>query len=70
MNNATDVDFSRSPNPLTPMAWLSPSLAAQATLRDYVAVAACAVLVWDVLDNLRGDYMLPLDASQHIPARN
>ncbi|KAF9044934.1 hypothetical protein BJ165DRAFT_1369855 [Panaeolus papilionaceus] len=40
------------------MAWLSPLEAKQITLRDYVVVGSCAVLLWDVFDNFRKDYRL------------
>ncbi|PPR07124.1 hypothetical protein CVT24_010602 [Panaeolus cyanescens] len=54
--NSTLPAASTLPNVYTPMAWLDPTEAAQITLRDYVVVGSCAVLMWDILDNLRKDY--------------
>ncbi|KAF9044941.1 hypothetical protein BJ165DRAFT_1527886 [Panaeolus papilionaceus] len=45
-------------NPLTPMAFLPPQLAVQVTTGTYVLIGGCAVLVWDIVDNLRADYRL------------
>ncbi|KAF8953402.1 hypothetical protein BDZ97DRAFT_1767467 [Flammula alnicola] len=46
------------PNPFTPMAFLPPDVAFHVTIKTYVVVGTAAVLVWDVLNNLRGDYQL------------
>ncbi|KAF9045141.1 hypothetical protein BJ165DRAFT_1528051 [Panaeolus papilionaceus] len=46
------------PNPLTPMALLPPDLAFQVTISTYILVGSCGVLVWDILDNLTGDFRL------------
>ncbi|KAF9045140.1 hypothetical protein BJ165DRAFT_1475549 [Panaeolus papilionaceus] len=46
------------PNPTTPMAFLPPDLAFQVTISSYILVGSCGVLVWDILDNLTGDYKL------------
>ncbi|KAJ3506387.1 hypothetical protein NLJ89_g6892 [Agrocybe chaxingu] len=46
------------PNPNTPMAYLPPELAYQVTIAIYILVGSLGVMVWDILDNLRGDYWL------------
>ncbi|KAF9044987.1 hypothetical protein BJ165DRAFT_1474700 [Panaeolus papilionaceus] len=46
------------PNPFTPLAFLPPELALQTTNSIYVLVGACAVFVWDILDNISNDYKL------------
>ncbi|KJA13277.1 hypothetical protein HYPSUDRAFT_174115 [Hypholoma sublateritium FD-334 SS-4] len=46
------------PNPLTPLAFLSPEEAYLTTVTTYASVAALAVLLWDILDNVAGDYRL------------
>ncbi|KAJ3505267.1 hypothetical protein NLJ89_g7506 [Agrocybe chaxingu] len=53
MNASTDAP--QLPNPMTPMAFLPPELAFQSTISVYIAVGSAAVLIWDVLNNLRGD---------------
>ncbi|KAF9527236.1 hypothetical protein CPB83DRAFT_769032 [Crepidotus variabilis] len=46
------------PNPFTPMAFLPPELAVQATVSNYVLVGSLAVLTWDILSNLHSDLRL------------
>jgi len=46
------------PNPFTPMAFLPPGLAYQVTVSVYFFVGATGVMIWDVLNNLYGDYLL------------
>jgi len=46
------------PNPFTPMAFLPPDLAFQTTILTNVFVASLGVIIWDVLHNLYGDYLL------------
>ncbi|KJA17091.1 hypothetical protein HYPSUDRAFT_1104878 [Hypholoma sublateritium FD-334 SS-4] len=50
--NATSV----LPNPLTPLAFLAPQAAYQETVTNYCTAGALAVLIWDILDNAKGDY--------------
>ncbi|KAF9044940.1 hypothetical protein BJ165DRAFT_1404214 [Panaeolus papilionaceus] len=57
MNNTT-CPWTEIPNPLTPMAFLSPQLAVQVTTGTYVLIGGCAVFIWDFVDNLRSDYRL------------
>ncbi|KAF9045135.1 hypothetical protein BJ165DRAFT_1325206, partial [Panaeolus papilionaceus] len=45
-------------NPLTPLAYLEPDLARQVSISTYVLAGALAVLIWDILNNLRPDYQL------------
>ncbi|KAF9045136.1 hypothetical protein BJ165DRAFT_1611317 [Panaeolus papilionaceus] len=45
-------------NPTTPMAFVPPQLAKQITFAVYVIVGTCAVLIWDILDNVRLDWKL------------
>jgi hypothetical protein len=46
------------PNPFTPMAFLPPNIAFQVTIATYILVGSCGVIVWDILNNLNGDYAL------------
>ncbi|KDR73143.1 hypothetical protein GALMADRAFT_72738 [Galerina marginata CBS 339.88] len=54
--NATDVP--QLPNPLTPMAFLPPDLAFQVTIAIYILVGSLGVMIWDILNNLKSDYIL------------
>ncbi|KAF9047784.1 hypothetical protein BJ165DRAFT_1610475 [Panaeolus papilionaceus] len=45
-------------NPFTPLAFLPPSDARQVTVVMFVLVASLTIMLWDVLNNLRSDYML------------
>ncbi|KJA25595.1 hypothetical protein HYPSUDRAFT_134612 [Hypholoma sublateritium FD-334 SS-4] len=44
------------PNPDTPLAFLTPEEAYQASVSNYVLAGTSAVLVWDVLDNVSIDF--------------
>ncbi|KAF9047785.1 hypothetical protein BJ165DRAFT_1527046 [Panaeolus papilionaceus] len=46
------------PNPLTPFALLPPDVARQYIVAMFVLVASLTVLLWDILNNLRSDYVL------------
>ncbi|KAF8898069.1 hypothetical protein CPB84DRAFT_1748075 [Gymnopilus junonius] len=46
------------PNPLAPMAFLPPDIAYQVTIASYILVGSLGVLVWDILNNLDGDFRL------------
>ncbi|KAF9476643.1 hypothetical protein BDN70DRAFT_934898 [Pholiota conissans] len=45
-------------NPLTPMAFLPPDLAAQLTMEIYITIASVAIQIWDVITHLPDDYIL------------
>ncbi|KDR72366.1 hypothetical protein GALMADRAFT_229145 [Galerina marginata CBS 339.88] len=46
------------PNPLTPMAWLAPDVAYQTTISIYIYVGSLAVMLWDMISNVKADYVL------------
>ncbi|KDR73162.1 hypothetical protein GALMADRAFT_125223 [Galerina marginata CBS 339.88] len=46
------------PNPFTPMAFLPPDIAFEVTVASYILVGSLGVLIWDILNNLSGDYKL------------
>ncbi|KAF8898046.1 hypothetical protein CPB84DRAFT_1681667 [Gymnopilus junonius] len=46
------------PNPFTPMAFLPPDIAFEVTIATYVLVGSLGVMIWDVLNNLKGDFKL------------
>ncbi|KAJ3506391.1 hypothetical protein NLJ89_g6894 [Agrocybe chaxingu] len=56
--NGTDMAMPNLPNPFTPMAFLPPDVAFQATIATYVLVGAASVLLWDILSHLVDDYRL------------
>jgi hypothetical protein len=45
-------------NPNTPMAFLPPDLAFQVTIASYILVGSSGVMIWDILNNVSGDYKL------------
>ncbi|PPQ70819.1 hypothetical protein CVT24_001036 [Panaeolus cyanescens] len=45
-------------NPQTPMAFLPADLAFQVTIASYILVGSSGVMIWDILNNLTGDYKL------------
>ncbi|KAF9043113.1 hypothetical protein BJ165DRAFT_1529231 [Panaeolus papilionaceus] len=45
-------------NPQTPMAFLPADLAFQVTIASYILVGSSGVLIWDILNNVTGDYKL------------
>ncbi|PPR01380.1 hypothetical protein CVT24_006218 [Panaeolus cyanescens] len=51
-------DLSLLPNPLTPLAFFPPEIAWQASVANYVLVGCLTTLIWDILNNLKSDYML------------
>lgn len=46
------------PNPFTPMAFLPPDLAFHLTVCTHIVVGTTAVIIWDIINNLSGDYRL------------
>ncbi|KAF9461682.1 hypothetical protein BDZ94DRAFT_1167276 [Collybia nuda] len=58
MTKPSSFNSSELPNPFTPMAFLSPELAQQKTMRIYVLVGVLGILVWDILAHLGADYKL------------
>ncbi|CAA7262414.1 unnamed protein product [Cyclocybe aegerita] len=46
------------PNPLTPMAFLEPGIAVEVMNGTYIHIGILAVVVWDMLHNLKNDYIL------------
>ncbi|RDB23130.1 hypothetical protein Hypma_009754 [Hypsizygus marmoreus] len=45
-------------NPLTPTAYLPPSVAFESSIATYVVIGSVAALIWDILMNVDGDYRL------------
>ncbi|KAF9041363.1 hypothetical protein BJ165DRAFT_1372806 [Panaeolus papilionaceus] len=45
-------------NPTTPMAFVSPEIASQLTIVTCISAGCAAVFLWDVWDNICGDYRL------------
>ncbi|KAF9040041.1 hypothetical protein BJ165DRAFT_1351094 [Panaeolus papilionaceus] len=62
-----DVNAIAVPNPLTPMAFLPEGVAYQASISHYIAVGTCAVLIWEMLHNLRDDYKLLTKFNVRLP---
>ncbi|KDR72732.1 hypothetical protein GALMADRAFT_228998 [Galerina marginata CBS 339.88] len=58
MSTRNEFPASQLPNPLSPMSFLPPDLAFQVTISIYIFVGALAVMVWDILNNLKSDYLL------------
>lgn len=46
------------PNPNTPLAFLSPTVANQLEVSRYIYVATLGALIWDILSNVPKDYKL------------
>ncbi|PPQ94179.1 hypothetical protein CVT25_003816 [Psilocybe cyanescens] len=45
-------------NPFTPMAFLLPEVASQVVISGYMVVGSCGVFIWDVINNIKADYIL------------
>ncbi|KAF9047787.1 hypothetical protein BJ165DRAFT_1387746 [Panaeolus papilionaceus] len=55
---AAVLEAASLPNPFTPLAFLPPDVAWEATVAIFVLVACLTVMVWDILNNLGSDYLL------------
>ncbi|KAG7085549.1 hypothetical protein E1B28_003106 [Marasmius oreades] len=56
--NPPPAEAPQLPNPLTPLAFLPPTLASQYEVARYLLAATCGMFAWDVLLNLANDYKL------------
>ncbi|KAJ3509562.1 hypothetical protein NLJ89_g5156 [Agrocybe chaxingu] len=55
---SSSIDPSTLPNPFTPLAFLEPKLAFQASFTVYVVVCCLAIIIWDILHTLSADYTM------------
>ncbi|KAJ3505986.1 hypothetical protein NLJ89_g7123 [Agrocybe chaxingu] len=57
MNTTSSSTFD-VPNPLTPLAYLQPGIAAQVMIGTCIHMGVLGIVVWDALHNIRNDYLL------------
>ncbi|KIJ41531.1 hypothetical protein M422DRAFT_31730 [Sphaerobolus stellatus SS14] len=57
-SNGTTPAIPVLPNPFTPLAFLPPDIARETAVAGYVLVGTLGVIIWDILNNLVGDYKL------------
>ncbi|KDR73157.1 hypothetical protein GALMADRAFT_158289 [Galerina marginata CBS 339.88] len=56
--NSSATNVPQSPDPSTIAAYLPPALVFELSILNYIYVGALSVMVWDVLNNLKADYLI------------
>ncbi|KDR73158.1 hypothetical protein GALMADRAFT_722528 [Galerina marginata CBS 339.88] len=65
--NSTTTNVPQSPNPLTIAAYLPPTLVFELTILTYVYVGTLSVMVWDLLNNLKAEYLILTEHKIRLP---
>ncbi|KDR73156.1 hypothetical protein GALMADRAFT_158288 [Galerina marginata CBS 339.88] len=65
--NSTATNVPQSSNPLTIAAYLPPPLVFELTILTYVYVGTLSVMIWDLLNNLKADYLILTERRIRLP---
>ncbi|KDR73155.1 hypothetical protein GALMADRAFT_251724 [Galerina marginata CBS 339.88] len=65
--NSTATNVPQSPNPLTIAAYLPPLLVSELSILNYIFVGTLSVMIWDLLNNLKADYLILTERNIRLP---